>query len=214
MFLLLNMQTFVDKVMFLLLNMFIIAFLPRSKCPLISWLQLLSTVILEPKKIKYATAYMFSPSACHEVIGQHAMILVFWMLSFKPAFFHSSLSPLSRGSLVPLHFLPLQWYHLHIWASLVAQFVKNLPATWETWVWFLGWEDLLEKGMTTHSSILAWRIPMDRGAWWTIVHGVAKSQHNWETKHSTSWEMVQEALSFWRSLVPIDKAHGRKFDFV
>ena len=53
--------------------------------------------------------------------------------------------------------------------------VKNLPAMWETWVRPLGWEDSLEEGMATHSSILAWRIPMDRGAWQTTVHGVAKS---------------------------------------
>ena len=51
-------------------------------------------------------------------------------------------------------------------ASLVAQMVKNLPAMQETWVPSLGWEDPLEEGMATHSSILAWRIPMDRGAWW------------------------------------------------
>ena len=44
------------------------------------------------------------------------------------------------------------------WASLVAQMVKNLPAVWETWVRSLSWEDPLQKGMTTHSSILAWRI--------------------------------------------------------
>ena len=44
-------------------------------------------------------------------------------------------------------------------ASLVAQLVKNVPAMRETWVWSLGWEDLLEKGKATHSSILAWRIP-------------------------------------------------------
>ena len=61
------------------------------------------------------------------------------------------------------------------WASLVAQMVKNLPAMWETWVWSLSWEDLLEEGMAIHSSILAWRIPMDRGAWWGTVHGVTKS---------------------------------------
>ena len=54
--------------------------------------------------------------------------------------------------------------------------VKNLPAMQETWVRSLGWEDPLEEGMATHSNILAWRIPMDRGAWWVIVHGVAKSQ--------------------------------------
>ena len=49
---------------------------------------------------------------------------------------------------------PLQYS----WASLVAQMVKNLPAMWETWVQSLGWEDLLEEGMATHSSIMAWRI--------------------------------------------------------
>ena len=60
--------------------------------------------------------------------------------------------------------------------SLVAQMVKNLPAMQETWVWSLGWEDPLEEDMATHSSILAWRFPMDRGAWQVRVHGVAKSQ--------------------------------------
>ena len=50
-------------------------------------------------------------------------------------------------------------------ASLVAHVVKNLPVMWETWVQSLGWEDPLEKGIATPSSILAWRIPMDRGAW-------------------------------------------------
>ena len=48
--------------------------------------------------------------------------------------------------------------------------VKNPPAMWETWVRPLGWEDPLEKGMATHSSILAWKIPMDRGAWRATVH--------------------------------------------
>ena len=52
-----------------------------------------------------------------------------------------------------------------IWASLVAQTVKNPPEMWETWVQFLGWEDPLKQGKATHSSILAWRIPMDRAAW-------------------------------------------------
>ena len=47
----------------------------------------------------------------------------------------------------------------------MAQTVKNPPAVQETWVLSLGWEDLLEEGMATHSSILAWRIPMERGAW-------------------------------------------------
>ena len=51
------------------------------------------------------------------------------------------------------------------WTELVAQMVKNPSAMWETWVCSLGWEDPLEEGMETHSTILAWRIPMDRGAW-------------------------------------------------
>ena len=51
--------------------------------------------------------------------------------------------------------------------------VKNPPIMWETWVQSLGWEETLEKEMATHSSILAWRIPMDRGAWRATVHGVA-----------------------------------------
>ena len=59
--------------------------------------------------------------------------------------------------------------------SKVAQLVKNLPAIQETWVRSLGWEDPLEEGMATLSSIPAWRIPMDRGAWWATVHGVANS---------------------------------------
>ena len=53
--------------------------------------------------------------------------------------------------------------------------VKNPPAMQETWVLSLGWEDPLEKGMATHSSTVAWRIPMDTGAWWAAVHGVTKS---------------------------------------
>ena len=52
----------------------------------------------------------------------------------------------------------------------------NLSAVQETWVQSLGWEDPLEEGTATHSSILAWRIPVDRGAWWAIVHGVAETQ--------------------------------------
>ena len=54
--------------------------------------------------------------------------------------------------------------------------VKNLPAMQETWVRSLGQENPLEKEMATHSSILAWRIPVEGGAWWAIVHGVTKSQ--------------------------------------
>ena len=91
----LTRQTFVDKVMSLLFNIlsrFVRAFLPRSKCLLISWQQSPSGVILEPPKIKSDTVFIAFPSICHEVMEPDAMILVFWMLSFKPAFSLSSLS--------------------------------------------------------------------------------------------------------------------------
>ena len=99
--------TFAGKVMSLLFNMlsrFVIAFLPRSKHILISWLQSPSVVVSEPKKIKSVTVSIVSPSICHEVMRLDAMIFVLWMLSFKPAF-HSPLSLSSKGSLVPLLFL-------------------------------------------------------------------------------------------------------------
>ena len=99
---------FVDKVMPLLFNMLprlVITFLPRSKRLLISWLQSPSAVILEPRKIKSATVPTVAPSICHKVMGPDAMILVFWMLSFKPTF-SLPLSLSSGGFLVPLHFLP------------------------------------------------------------------------------------------------------------
>ena len=54
--------------------------------------------------------------------------------------------------------------------------VKNMPAMWEIWVQSLGWEDPLEEGIATHSTILAWKIPTESGAWRATVHGVAKSQ--------------------------------------
>ena len=99
--------TFVGKVMSLLFNMLsrlVITFLPRSKRLLISWLQSPSAVLLEPPKIKSVTLSTVSPSICHEVMGPDSMILVFWMLSFKPTF-HSPLSLSSRGFLVLLCFL-------------------------------------------------------------------------------------------------------------
>ena len=81
----LTMWTFVGKVMSLLFNMlsrFVIAFLPRSKRLLISWLQSLSTVILEPKKIKPLTLSIIFPFFCHEVMEPDAMILVFLNVEF------------------------------------------------------------------------------------------------------------------------------------
>ena len=76
---------------------------------------------------------------------------------------------------------PLQYS----WASLVAQMVKNPPAMQENWVWALGWKDPLEKSMATHSSVLAWKISMNRGAWRAACSswGCKQLRHNWATKH-------------------------------
>ena len=88
-----------EKVMSLLFNMLsmlVITFLPRSNGLLISWLQSPSAVILEPPKIKSATVSTFCPSICHEVMGPHGMNLVFWMLRFKPTFSLSSFTFIKR----------------------------------------------------------------------------------------------------------------------
>ena len=104
----LTIQAFVGKVISLLFNMLsrlVIAFLPRSKRFLISWLQSPSAVSLEPKKIKSDTASTVSPFISHEVMGPDAMILAFWVLSFKPAFSLSSLT-FNKRPLIFLHFQP------------------------------------------------------------------------------------------------------------
>ena len=66
---------------------------------------------------------------------------------------------------------------------MVAQNIKNPPAMQETCVRSLGWKDPLEEAMATHFTILAWRIPMDRGVWQATVHGVAKSQTRLNDQH-------------------------------
>ena len=103
----LTIWTFVGKVISLLFNTlssFVIAFLPRSKCLLISRLQSSSIVVLEPRKTKSVTIPTFPPFVFQGVLGPDALIFTFWMLSLKPTF-HSPLSLSSRGSLVPLCFL-------------------------------------------------------------------------------------------------------------
>jgi len=84
---------------------------------------------------------------------------------------------------------------------------------WETRVRSLGWEDPLEEGMATHSSILAWRMPKDRGGWCATVHGVAKSQTTWATKHIIhTWHCIslrQRAL--WSDLQKSWNDYHNKF---
>ena len=67
--------------------------------------------------------------------------------------------------------------------------VKTLPAVQETRVLSLGWEDPLEKGVATHSSILAWRIPMDRGGWWATIHGFTESDMTEQLTLSLSFQI-------------------------
>ena len=164
--------TFVGKLISLLFNILsrlVITFLPRSKCLLISWLQSLSAVILEPPKIKSDTVLTVFPSISHEVMEPDTMIFVFWMLSFKPNF-HSPVSLSSRGFLVPR-------------ASLVAQRLKRLPAMRETRVGSLGREDPLEKEMATHSSTLAWRIPWREEPSRLQSMGSQRVGHDWATNY-------------------------------
>ena len=108
--------TFVSKVMSLLFNILsrlVIALHQRSNRILISWLQSPSAVILESPKIKSDTVSTAFPSICHNVMGPDAMILVFWMLSFKPTFSLSSFTFVKR--LFISSSLSARWCHLHIW---------------------------------------------------------------------------------------------------
>ena len=117
--------TFVSKVMFLLFNIlsrFVTAFLPKSKCLLVSWLQSPSAVILEPPKIKSVTVSIVSPSICHEVMALDAMILVFWILSFKPTFSLSSftlIKRLFRSSLYAIRVVSFVYLRLLIFLPVI-----------------------------------------------------------------------------------------------
>ena len=124
----LTIWTFVSKVMSLLFNMlsrFVTAFLPRRECLLISWLQSQSAVILEPMKISlslFITVSFFCPSICHELMGPDAMILVIWMLSFKPALSLSFIfikGPFSSSSLSTIRVVPSAYLRLLIFFPAV-----------------------------------------------------------------------------------------------
>ena len=126
----LTRRTFVGKVMSLLFNILsrlVITFLPRSKRLLISWLQSPPAVILDPPKIKSDTVSTVSPTISHEVMGPDAVILVVWMLSFKPAFSLSSFtfikrlfsSSLSAIRVVSSAYLRLLYFSRQSWSQLV-----------------------------------------------------------------------------------------------
>ena len=112
----------------------VIAFLPRSKRLLISWLKSPSAVILEPKKIKSVTISIVSLSICHEVMGPDAMMLVFWILSFKPTFSLSSFTFIkglfSFSSLSAIRVVSSVYLRLFIFltAILIPAYASSSPA--------------------------------------------------------------------------------------
>ena len=189
----LTIPILVSKVMSLLFNrlsMFVIAFLPRSNSLLISWQQSPSAMVLEPKKIKSVTTSTFAPSICHEVMGPDAMILVFWMLSFRPAF-SLPLSPSLRDSLVPLHFLPLEWYHLHIWScwyfSQQSWFQLVLhPA--QHFAWCTLHVSYISR-VTIYSLDIQWTHVQSRLCH-TEPHGSAALERVWETLQTVWWPVL------------------------
>jgi len=124
----------------------------------------------------------FIPETSLKCFVTHHRGMSLWIVPYQPYWI------LSFGEF-------LRWYSKR--ASLVTQTVKNPPAMRETWVPSLGWEDLLEEGMATHSSILAWRIPMDKGAWQATVHGVTK-RWTWlsNSAHSIA-KLVVEGKQNW-----------------
>ena len=84
-------------------------------------------------------------------------------------------------------------------ASLEAQTGKNLPEMQKTWVWSLGWEDLLEEDMATHSSILAWRIPWTEEPGGLQSRGLQKVRHDWATKHKQIRGQIRGTYLGWRN---------------
>jgi len=126
------------SLLFNMLSRFVRAFLPRSKCLLIS-----STVVLEPKKIKSVTASTFSPYICHGVMGEDAMILVFLMLSFKPAFSLSSFALLKRLSpFRVVSFAYLRWLII-LPKFLIPSFDSCSPAYCMIYSIYFNYNDIL-----------------------------------------------------------------------
>ena len=110
------------SLLFNMLSRFFIALLPRSKCPLISWLQTPSAVILEPKKTKSVSVSTVSPSICLEVMGPDAMIFFFWMLSFKPTF------SLSSFTFIKMIFISFFLSAIRLVSSIYLRLLIFLPA--------------------------------------------------------------------------------------
>ena len=102
---------------------------------------------------------------------------VFYVLMLRSLIYCKMMITIALANSFISHIVTISFLWQEHLSSLVAQMVRNLPAMWETWVGSLGWEDLLEKGMATHSSILAWRIP------WTEEPGELQSMGSQRVRH-------------------------------
>ena len=137
-----------------MLSRFVIAFLQRSKCLLISWLQSPSSVILEPPKKESLSVSIVSPSICYEAMGPDAMLLVFWMLSFKPVFSFSSFTFIKRlfssSSLSAIRVVSSAHLRLLIFLPVeLSQILKDFAVKvlhsicqqiWKTQLWPQNWK--------------------------------------------------------------------------
>ena len=190
------------SLLFNMLSRLVIVFLPKSKSLLVSWLQSPSAVILEPQKIKSVTVPSVFSSICHEVKGPDAMIFIFWILSFKPTFSLSSftfIKRLFRSSLlsairvVSSAYLRLLIFLLAILIPACATsslaFCIMYSSIGKECVCSAGDQGLIpgsrrspgeENGNPLQYSCL--ENPIDRGAWQTTVHGVARVEHDLVTK--------------------------------
>ena len=152
------------SLLFKMLSRFVIAFLSRSKSLLILWLQSPPAVIFEPKKIKPVTVSTFSPTICHKVMGLDAMILVFWMLSFKPAFSPSSFDLVKRlfcsSSLSALKVVSSAYLRLLILLLAFLFYPVFHPAQRFTWCTLH-----VGEGNGTPLQYSCLENPMDGGAW-------------------------------------------------
>ena len=156
--------------LFNMLSRLVITFLPRSKRLLISWLQSPSAVILEPPKIKSDTVSTVSPSISHEVMGPDAMILVFWMLSFKPTFREGNGTPLQYSCLETPMDGEAWWAAVHGVAASQTQ-LSDFTFTFHF--------HTLEKERATHSSIPAWRTPGTAEPGGLPSMGSHRVRHDW-----------------------------------
>ena len=189
------------SLLFSMLSRLIIAFLPRSMCLLISWLQLQSAVILELKKVKSASVSTVFPSICHEVMGLDDIILVFWMLSFKPAFSLPFFTFIKRLSIKKAECQRIDAFELWCWRRLLRvpwtarrsnqSILKDsaLNIHWKDWCW--SWNS------NTLASWLIGKDP-DAGKDWRQEKGTTEDEmagwHHWleDMSLSNPWELVMD----------------------